>query len=506
MNDIFISYRRNDSAGHAGRLFDRLKDRLGAEHVFMDVTDLRPGQDFAVELEHAVAKANCVLAVIGPRWLNAVDASGRRRIDDPDDFVRREVGAALSKGASVIPVLVNGATMPRADELPEALRSLARRQAIDLSDQRWDSDLVELIEFLAADGNVVTAPSVPERAATKPATARGRRIGAVALVVLALVAGGSWMTFNASNRNVQIAESRPDAAARSAAADAAAPAVAGAPQPVKTAGPQQRYVIALPQVSEVRFRTNRAQVVFTIMGIRQEPRDSDTQVLTFLVRMLNRGPADELFGSDQFRLIVGEQTIAPTTTMGSGIEATEAKEASLRFVAPSGVADVALEVRKDAERTRIPIALSARSPIRDDASLDEFGRTKPARVVDTFKDLPAALAVDQLVEVGKVSYRISTAVSERETVEKASLTVAVRCSAPREGNGVNFGSNTVRLWIDGVPRVPTNTGNVTITQGDSKEDRFVFELVSMPQTLEVGIHNGGDSVRVPLHLASLTRR
>ena len=128
MNDIFISYRRDDSAGHAGRLFDRLKDRLGAEHVFMDVTDLRPGQDFAVELEHAVAKADCLLAVIGPRWLDAVDTSGRRRIDDPDDFVHREVGAALSKGISVIPVLVHGATMPRADELPEALRSLARRQ------------------------------------------------------------------------------------------------------------------------------------------------------------------------------------------------------------------------------------------------------------------------------------------------------------------------------------------------------------------------------------------
>lgn len=472
----------------------------------MDVTDLRPGQDFAVELEHAVAKANCVLAVIGPRWLDAIDASGRRRIDDPDDFVRREVGAALSKGASVIPVLVHGAKMPRADELPDALRSLARRQAIDLSDQRWDSDLRELIQFLSANGNVVTAPRVAEPAATKPATAHGRRTGAIALVALALVVGGSWMVFNASNRNARIAESRPDAAARSAAAEAPAPAVTGAPRPVNAAGPQQRYLIALPQVSEVRFRTNRAQVVFTIMGIRQEPRDSGTQVLTFLVRMLNRGPSDEACGSDQFRLIAGDQTIAPTTTLISGIEAMEAKETSLRFVAPSGVADVALEVRVYAESTRIPIVLSARSPIRDDASLDDFGHARPARVVDTLKDIPVALAVGQFVEVGGVGYRISAAVIERETVEKASLIVTVRCSAPRGSGGVGFGSNTVRLWIDDVPRAPVNFVNLAVDSGDSEENRFVFDMVSMPRTLEVGIHNGGDSVRVPLPLASLTRR
>ena len=506
MNDIFISYRRDDSAGHAGRLFDRLKDRLGAEHVFMDVTDLRPGQDFAVELEQAVAKANCLLAVIGPRWLDAVDASGRRRIDDPDDFVRREVGAALSNGASVIPVLVHGAKMPRAGELPEALRSLARRQAIDLSDQRWDSDLRELVQFLSADGNVVTAPRDTECAATKPATARGRRISAIALVALALVVGGSWMAFNASHRHAQIAESRLDSIARSAAADVPAPAVAGAPQPVKMAGLQQRFAIALPQVSEVRFRTNRAQVVFTIMAIRQEPRDSGTQVLTILVRMLNRGPSDEAFGSDQFRLIAGDQTIAPATTLISGIEATEAKETSLRFVAPSGVADVALEVRMNAESTRIPIGLSARSPIRDDASLDDFGRARPARVVDTLKDLPAALSVGQLVEVGKVGYRISAAVIDRETVEKTSLTVTIRCSAPRGGGAVSFGSTTVRLWIDGVPRAPVNFVNLAVDAGDSKEDHFIFGLVSMPQTLEVGIQHAGDSVRVPLPLALLTRR
>ena len=112
-------------------MFDRLKDQRGAEHVFMDVTDLRPGQDFAVELDQVVGRADCLLAVIGPRWIEAVDASGRRRIDDPDDFVRREIVSGLAKCAIVTPVLVHGAAMPRSTRLPEPLQALVRRQAID---------------------------------------------------------------------------------------------------------------------------------------------------------------------------------------------------------------------------------------------------------------------------------------------------------------------------------------------------------------------------------------
>jgi hypothetical protein len=259
-------------------------------------------------------------------------------------------------------------------------------------------------------------------------------------------------------------------------------------------------------VSEVRFRTNRAQVVFTVMAIRQEPRNSNTQTLTFLVRMLNRGPADEAFGSDQFRLIAADQSIAPTASLISSTEAMEAKETSLRFVAPSGVVDVALEVRVYADSTRIPISLSARTPIRDDASLDDFGHPKPARIVDTLQHLPASLAAGQMVEVGKATYRVSAAVIERETVESASLTVTIRCAAPRGSGGVSFGSGTVRLWIDGVPRAPVNFVNLAVDSGDSKEAAFVFGLVSMPQSVELGILNDGDSAKIPLPLTALTRR
>lgn len=504
MNDIFISYRRDDSAGHAGRLFDGLKERCGAEHVFMDVTDLRPGQDFAVELEQAVGRADCLLALIGPRWLEMIDASGRRRIDDPDDLVRREIASGLAKGATVIPVLVHGAAMPRAAQLPEPLQPLVRRQAIELSDQRWDSDLRELVQFLLADGRGATAPRVSEPTAITPSKAWRFGVGVMVLLGLALVLGGSWFAFHASNW--LLAKNGLGSSASSVAIDPSTAAVVRLTQPVEALARQQRFAIALPPLTDVRFRTNRAQVVFSILGIRQEPRDSSTQVLTLLVRMLNHGPTDEAFGSDQFRLIVGDQSIAPTASLISSTEATEAKETTLRFVAPSGVVDVALEVRVYADSTRIPIGLSARSPIPDDASLDDFGRRKPTRVVDTLRKFPAPLAVSEIKEVGKVSYKISTAVIERETAERASLSVTVRCSAPPGSGGVSFGSGTVRLWIDGVPRAPVNAVNLAVDAGDSKEAVFVFDLVWMPQTLEVGILNSGDSVRVSLPLATLTRR
>ncbi|MGA8055004.1 MAG: toll/interleukin-1 receptor domain-containing protein, partial [Burkholderiales bacterium] len=80
MSGIFISYRRDDASGQAGRLFDRLKEHFGEDHVFMDVTDLKPGQDFVTEIELALEGSDVMLAVIGPQWLDAMDSDGRRRL------------------------------------------------------------------------------------------------------------------------------------------------------------------------------------------------------------------------------------------------------------------------------------------------------------------------------------------------------------------------------------------------------------------------------------------
>jgi TIR domain len=493
--NIFISYRRDDSAGHAGRLQDALTERFGAGHVFMDVSDLQPGQDYVVELDRALARADCVLAVIGPRWLGAVNAAGQRRIDDPGDLVCREIAAGLARQATVIPVLVHGATMPAAEAMPPPLQGLARRQAITLSDQRWERDLEELARLLGADD---AAPPL------RGASGRAKWIGVAALLALMLASGGVWMGLQ-SARGKPEAAAAPPAAIGNAAARPDATATVAATTGKTTALPQ-RYAIALPKVSEVRFRTHRAQFSFSILAIRLEPRDAGTQVLSVLLRMTNRGPLDEGFFGDQFRLIAGEQQIAPTATLIDSTEPNSAKETRLDFVLPSAVVDPLLEIRVGAESTRMPLPLSVRSPIANVASVDDFGQARPVRTVDAIKTLPATLAAGQRVDVGKIGYQIVNATIERETMEKASLTLTVRCTVPHGSSGTNFWSRTVRLWLDGVPRAPVNSVNEAVYAGDSKDARFVFDLLALPQTIEVGIFNSGDSAKLPLSLDAVPKR
>lgn len=148
---IFISYRRKDSSGHAGRLKDALKRRF-AVGVFMDIEKIAAGQDFVEAIDEAVGRCSVVLVLIGDQWLSLVDSSGRRRLDDPDDFVRREIAASLQRGITVIPILVKGAAMPEPDDLPEELKSLSRRNAHEISDKRWDYDVGALVEELKKYG------------------------------------------------------------------------------------------------------------------------------------------------------------------------------------------------------------------------------------------------------------------------------------------------------------------------------------------------------------------
>ena len=145
---IFISYRRDDSRGYAGRLQGDLSRRYSDEHVFRDV-EIPPGADFGEYITGLVNKCNVVLAIIGPGWLDARDREGEQRIDKPDDWVRLEIEQALARdGVEVIPVLVDGARLPPREELPESLLALRRRNAFELSDRRWDYDVGQLGQHL----------------------------------------------------------------------------------------------------------------------------------------------------------------------------------------------------------------------------------------------------------------------------------------------------------------------------------------------------------------------
>jgi hypothetical protein len=146
---IFISYRRADAAGDAGRLADHLLQRFGADRVFLDIETIDPGTDFVQVLLASLRQTAAMLVVIGPQWASLRGADGTRRLEDPNDFVRLEVETALGRGIPVVPVLVQGANLPRKEDLPASLAPLVTRQTFVLDHAEFHADAERLSVRLA---------------------------------------------------------------------------------------------------------------------------------------------------------------------------------------------------------------------------------------------------------------------------------------------------------------------------------------------------------------------
>jgi uracil-DNA glycosylase len=177
MSRIFINYRRQDTEGYVGRLYDNLARHFERDDLFMDVDSIPPGADFVTVLEDAVAACDVFIAMIGPQWLTAVDESGSRRLDQWNDFVRIEIASALKQGKLVIPVLVGRARMPTPAELPEDLTALARRNAVELSHQRFIYDVDKLVDSIKV--SVSTTPSSKPRAGSELLSKKEQALKAV---------------------------------------------------------------------------------------------------------------------------------------------------------------------------------------------------------------------------------------------------------------------------------------------------------------------------------------
>jgi hypothetical protein len=211
---VFLNYRRGDTSGHTGRLYDALSAHFGADKVFIDVDNIAIGQDFADRIGEVLSKVDIVLVVIGMEWLDAHTSDGHRRLDDPGDFVRIEVETALRRGILVIPVLVEGTEMPAAASLPDPLKPLARRNACVIDDRDWKRGvdrLVHAIDDVIATGHFPAipdstvqtkdAPEVvdvrPDRSATEsrwPSLKMHRRaVAAVAGIAVLLSAAALWV-------------------------------------------------------------------------------------------------------------------------------------------------------------------------------------------------------------------------------------------------------------------------------------------------------------------------
>src|SRR5262245_20100281 len=225
---LFINYRRDDTRHAAGRLYDHLTTHFSDDQIFMDIDQIEPGEDFVEAINRKVGTCDIAIVAIGPHWLHATDESGKRRLDDEDDFVRMEIVAALQRNIRVIPVLVDGARMPGKHDLPEALAPLSRRNAIELSETRFHADVNRLIEAIeksftvaeeekglsttpvaappkseAKEGNDLTTPATPPVPSTsanaalkEPKVCARKRlimITAIGIIVILLALAGFLM-------------------------------------------------------------------------------------------------------------------------------------------------------------------------------------------------------------------------------------------------------------------------------------------------------------------------
>lgn len=198
MPRIFISYRRSDSAAITGRINKELTDIFGADNVFMDVKSIRPGEDFRAKIERELINCDYMLLVIGRGWLSAADANGGRRLDDPTDFVRIEVEIGMRhSNVHLIPVLVDDARMPAADELPATMRDLAYKNAVKVRNEPdFGRDIEQLVNELESD-----SPSSIATSSSRHAKRRSRwSVGGISLVLLLLLISAITVFFLVSNK------------------------------------------------------------------------------------------------------------------------------------------------------------------------------------------------------------------------------------------------------------------------------------------------------------------
>lgn len=214
---IFISYRVHDTAGETGRLVDSLRNHFTDDQLFLDIDNLEPGADFTEVIEKSLDTCDVFLAVIGPYWQGTREGSNKPRIQEPGDWVRLEVSTALRRNIRVVPVLVDGGTLPKAEELPEDLQGLLRRQAIEISNKRWRYDTDQLIDFLinkigippkkqAMTATAVQAP--PRKRKTWLYVAGGFVLCFVVLVVIGSLMNEEKKAANPNNATENTAENK----------------------------------------------------------------------------------------------------------------------------------------------------------------------------------------------------------------------------------------------------------------------------------------------------------
>lgn len=342
MPAIFISYRREDSAGYAGRLHEELVERFGTGEVFRDVDTLRAGQDFEDAIRRRLEQCDACVVMIGPGWLRSQTADGQRRLGAPGDYVTMEIAAALARpDVPVVPVLVGGATMPSPTELPEVLQSLARRHAFTARDETWEADMDRLAAVLRPLVSIKTPPAASSRPGSPLA-----RYAIPALVLMLLAGVVLWYTSrDDAGRGVS---STPDSA--SSAPDAATPDSTSS-----NASPDSpAYAIDVPaSMGEAAH----GDLIYAVVAGSVQRRGSGMR-LWLRIRVSNEGFYSANFWDDSFRLVAGGQTIAPNGGLNEVMDRRSIQQGVIRFDLPTVQRTATLRISSNKQTADLPLDLS----------------------------------------------------------------------------------------------------------------------------------------------------
>jgi hypothetical protein len=445
MAGTFISYRREDAAGYAGRLRESLERKLGAARVFRDVDTLRPGQDFVQAIEARLADCAVMLAVIGREWAGARDLAGSRRLDEPFDFVRIEIAAALARPeVLVVPVLVEGASMPTSSELPDNLKALTRRHAVSLRDETWDADVDRLVNVIEG----AFASRDPSRADAPISAAQMWVAAALAVVIVGL------LVFNGRRP-------RPDAVEAPAAGNTGG----RAGPPVSTAGGSP-YTIDVPRLAEVAFE----DVIYAVAAGNVVIRD-DGPELRLRIRVMNFSRNDVNFWDDSFRLAASGEVLTPTSGLNEIAPGNSLRYGIVTFKLRPQMRTGTLRIvnsRNSRETAEIPLDLSptGRPPVDENAEIaDSMGQAIQAAVVRD--PVP-------LLEGGDVSVALERA-STRRFANALRLTLSLRIA---NSGRTSIHSNMIEMRVQagGEQRAPFQSPNEVIDSKATATGTVAFDL------------------------------
>jgi hypothetical protein len=474
--NTFISYRRDDAAGYAGRLHEALEERLGSNLIFRDVDTLEPGQDFVDAIESRLAECRVFLAMIGREWLDAHDASGQRRLDQPRDYVRLEISRALARrDVRVIPVLIEGASMPRADRLPDEIRGLARKQALHLRDDAWEHDVERLIRIIRETTTTPAAHITPDAPSRVNARLALRGMGIAGAVVIAATL--AWFV---------IARGRPETAGPFAG-DPGNATVDGARH---NTGGGQPYGIVIPRVSEVAHRS----LLFTLISGSVVPLGNGTSELRLRFRFSNEGRYDANAWDASFRLALSGEALAPTGGLNEIVPGNSLRQWIVAFTIAGKPGPALLRVIEGDRVAEIPLDLSVTTRPAEDERADA-GDALSRAIVRSIVSEPGVLIRD-----GSLAVSIERGSSRRfANVLRLSFWMRYTNSGRYPAGS---GDAVLRLQAGDQVLAPIESPNLVIDANSNASGDVKFEVPSTTTRAVLHATIRGTSAEWPLELSN----